>query len=61
MKIKYINLFILLVATGVFVYAFFVYDNNKPIRYDEKTLDLVISILTDIYKQKHYEYKRNFR
>lgn len=45
MKIKYINLFLLLVATGVFVYAFFVYDNDKPIRY------------LPIYGEKTYESK----
>ncbi|MCE9537954.1 MAG: SCO family protein, partial [Bacteroidetes bacterium] len=45
MKIKYINLFILLVATGVFVYAFFVYDNDKPISY------------LPIYGEKNYESK----
>ncbi len=33
MKPKFINLFLLLVATGIFVYAFFIYDNNKPARY----------------------------
>ena len=33
MKIKYINLFLLSLAAVVFVYAFFIYDNNKPIRY----------------------------
>ncbi|MES2396305.1 MAG: SCO family protein, partial [Bacteroidota bacterium] len=45
MKIKYINLFLLIVATGVFVYAFFVYDNDKPIRY------------LPIYGEKVYESK----
>lgn len=32
MKIKFINLFLLVVAAGVFVYAFFIYDTTKPIR-----------------------------
>lgn len=43
MKIKFINLFLLVVAAGVFVYAFFVYDNQKPIRslpvYGEKSYE----------------------
>jgi len=33
MKIKLINLSILLAATAVFVYAFFIHDNKKPLRY----------------------------
>jgi protein SCO1 len=33
MKTKYINLFIFLIAIGVFVYAFFIYDDAKPLRY----------------------------
>jgi protein SCO1/2 len=33
MKIKFINLFLLIAAAGVFVYAFFIYDRDKPIRY----------------------------
>ncbi len=33
MKIKSINLFLLIAAAGVFVYAFFIYDTTKPIRY----------------------------
>ena len=33
MKIKFINLFLFLIAASVFVYAFFIYDNDKPIRY----------------------------
>lgn len=45
MKIKFINLFLLVVAAAVFVYAFFVYDNNKPIRY------------LPVYGQKSYESK----
>lgn len=45
MKIKFINLFLLIVAAGVFVYAFFVYDNNKPIRY------------LPVYGEKSYESK----
>jgi protein SCO1 len=45
MKTKYINLFLLSVALVVFLYAFFVYDNNKPIRY------------LPIYGEKEYESK----
>jgi protein SCO1/2 len=30
---KLINLFVLLLAAGVFVYAFFIYDDTKPLRY----------------------------
>lgn len=33
MKIKFINITLLVVAAGVFIYAFFIYNNNKPIRY----------------------------
>lgn len=33
MKTKFINVFILAVAAGVFVYAFFIYDDTKPLRY----------------------------
>lgn len=33
MKIKFINVFLLVLAAGVFTYAFFIYDNTKPIRY----------------------------
>jgi len=33
MKTKYINLFIILVAAGIFIYAFFIHDSNKPVRY----------------------------
>ena len=32
-KIKLINFTLLLVAVGVFFYAFFIYDTNKPLRY----------------------------
>ena len=32
MKIKFINLFLLLIAATVFVYAFFIFDKEKPIR-----------------------------
>lgn len=35
MKAKFVNLFLLLVAAGVFIYAFFIYDNDKPLRYLE--------------------------
>ena len=45
MKIKSINLFLLIVAAAVFVYAFFIYDKKKPIRY------------LPIYGQKNYESK----
>lgn len=45
MKIKFINLFLLLIAASVFVYAFFIYDKDKPIRY------------LPIYGQKNYETK----
>ena len=33
MKIKFVNLFLILAAAGVIVYAFFFYDKNKPVRY----------------------------
>lgn len=33
MKIKFINLFLLITATGVFIYAFFIYDGDKPVRF----------------------------
>ena len=33
MKPKFINILLLLVAAGVFIYAFFIYDNTKPVRY----------------------------
>lgn len=33
MKPKFINLFLLIIAAVVFVYAFFIYDTNKPVRY----------------------------
>lgn len=33
MKPKFINIFLLVVAAGVFTYAFFFHDNEKPIRY----------------------------
>ena len=33
MKTKYINIFILSLASFAFVYAYFIYDNNKPIRF----------------------------
>ncbi len=33
MKPKLINIVLLVVALGVFIYAFFIYDNKKPLRY----------------------------
>src|SRR3569832_475240 len=33
MKIKSINLILIVIAAGVFIYAFFIYDSNKPSRY----------------------------
>ena len=33
MKIKPVNLFLLLAAAGVFIYAFFIHDSDKPARY----------------------------
>lgn len=33
MKPKFINVALLVIALGVFVYAFFIYDNQKPLRY----------------------------
>ncbi|MGZ4118162.1 MAG: SCO family protein [Bacteroidia bacterium] len=33
MKSKIINISLLLIATAVFVYAFFIYDNKRPVRY----------------------------
>jgi protein SCO1/2 len=43
MKIKFINLFLLALAAIVFAYAFFVYDDNKPLRY------------LPVYGEKSYE------
>ena len=31
-RIRFVNFFLLLLATGVFVYAFFIYDDTKPLR-----------------------------
>ncbi len=45
MKPKFINLALLVVATGVFIYAFFVYDTTKPLRY------------LPIFGEKQYEAK----
>ena len=45
MKPKFINVVLLVVAAGVFVYAFFVYDNHKPLRY------------LPIFGEKEYEAK----
>ena len=45
MKPKFINLALLVVAGCVFVYAFFVYDNQKPLRY------------LPIFGEKEYEAK----
>jgi protein SCO1/2 len=45
MKPKFINIFLLVVAAVVFVYAFFIYDNDKPLRY------------LPIYGEKSYEAK----
>ncbi len=45
MKIKTVNLFLLILATVVFIYAFFIYDDSKPIRY------------LPIYGEKSYEAK----
>lgn len=45
MKIKFINLFLLALASIVFVYAFFIYDTEKPLRY------------LPIYGEKSYELK----
>ncbi len=33
MKIKFINLSILIIAAAIFVYAFFIHDTKKPLRY----------------------------
>ncbi len=33
MKLKFVNVALLVVAAGVFIYAFFIYDTDKPIRY----------------------------
>ena len=44
-KPKFINVALLVLATGVFVYAFFIYDTDKPIRY------------LAIYGEKSYESK----
>lgn len=45
MKPKFINIFLLAVAAIVFVYAFFIYDSKKPLRY------------LPIYGEKSYENK----
>ncbi len=45
MKIKSINLLLIVVAAGVFIYAFFIHDNDKPTRY------------LPIFGQKSYESK----
>lgn len=45
MKSKFINGALLVIATGVFVYAFFIYDTDKPIRY------------LAIFGEKSYEFK----
>lgn len=45
MKPKFINLFLLVIAAGVFIYAFFIYDTNKPARY------------LPVYGEKSYEAK----
>jgi len=45
MKIKFVNIFLLLIAASAFVYAFFIYDRDKPIRY------------LPIYGEKNYEAK----
>lgn len=45
MKIKFTNIFLLIVAIAVFVYAFFIYDADKPVRY------------LPIYGEKSYESK----
>lgn len=45
MKPKFINVALLVVALGVFVYAFFIHDNEKPLRY------------LPIYGEKSYESK----
>lgn len=42
---KFINIALLIVAVGVFVYAFFIYDTDKPLRY------------LPIYGEKNYESK----
>ena len=46
MKIKSINLILLIVAAGIFIYAFFIYDKDKPTRY------------LPIYGEKEYESKK---
>lgn len=46
MKIKSINLILILVAFVVFIYAFFIYDKNKPARY------------LPIYGEKTYESRK---
>ena len=45
MKPKFLNLALLAVAAGVFVYAFFIYDTDKPLR------------LLPIFGEKEYESK----
>jgi protein SCO1/2 len=44
---RLINLFVLLAAAGIFVYAFFIYDDSKPLRY------------LAIFGPKEYEAKKN--
>jgi protein SCO1/2 len=46
MKIKSINLILVIVATGIFIYAFFIHDNDKPIRH------------LPIFGEKSYESKQ---
>lgn len=45
MKIKSLNLILLIVAAGVFIYAFFIYDKGKPTR------------ILPVYGEKQYEAK----
>lgn len=45
MKTKLLNIVLILAAVGVFVYAFFIYDTKKPIRY------------LPIFGEKSYEHK----
>jgi protein SCO1/2 len=45
MKVKFVNVFLILAAAGIIVYAFFIYDKDKPARY------------LPIFGEKNYETK----
>jgi len=53
MKLKIVNIALLILAAGVFVYAFFVYDTSKPLRYlgifGEKSVEAKAGKIDTIY------------